>query len=173
MAGMTWLKTFDAMVVTPMRPGDVVIGLLLYWVVTRLTLVCSVFVLVIILFRAVGPAAGVMALPFAVLTGLAFAAPIMAYAATQRTDTMFSAIFRFLITPLFIFSGTFFPITQLPAVIQPIAWFLPLYHGVELTRGIALGTLDPLGMVSTAALVAFVVIGVFFAFRTFKRRLMR
>ena len=66
--------------------------------------------------------------------------------ATQRTPDKFSAIFRWVITPLFLFSGTFFPLDSLPAAIRPVAWLSPLWHGVELTRGASLGTLldDPL-----------------------------
>ena len=76
-----------------------------------------------------------LAIPAAVLTGLAFAAPIAAFSATQRTPDRFSAIFRFGITPLFLFSGTFFPIERLPPFLQPIAWLTPLWHGVALARG--------------------------------------
>ena len=70
------------------------------------------------------------AIPAAVLTGLAFAAPIAAFTATQKTPNKFAAIFRFGITPLFLFTGTFFPIERLPAFLQPIAWLTPLCHGV-------------------------------------------
>ena len=81
------------------------------------------------------------------LTGLAFAAPITAFAAGQKNDSVFSMIFRFFITPLFLFSGTFFPIEQLPLIIRPIAWLTPTFHGVALARGLSLGNLDPVGAV--------------------------
>ena len=70
---------------------------------------------------------------------MAFAAPIAAFAATQKTPNRFSTIFRFGITPLFLFSGTFFPIDTLPAALQVLAWFTPLFHGVALTRALSLG----------------------------------
>ena len=73
------------------------------------------------------------------LTGLAFATPIAAFSATQRTPDRFAAIFRFGITPLFLFSGTFFPVERLPPFLQPLAWLTPLYHGVVLARGLSLG----------------------------------
>ena len=72
---------------------------------------------------------------------MAFATPIAAFAATQRTPERFAAIFRFGIMPLFLFSGTFYPIESLPAVVQPLAWLTPLYHGVVLARGLSLGTI--------------------------------
>jgi len=114
--------------------------------------------------------------PAALLTGLAFSAPIAAYAATAESDTAFSAIFRFLVVPMFLFSGTFFPISNLPVAIQPIAWLSPLWHGVELSRALALGTIGQapgLAVAHVAVLVAIVVAGTFWAFRTIEARLVR
>jgi lipooligosaccharide transport system permease protein len=85
-------------------------------------------------------------------------------------------VFRFGITPLFLFSGTFFPISNLPAQIQPIAWLSPLWHGVELSRGLALGTIgrEPvMALAHVAILVAIVVAGTAWAFRTVEARLVR
>ena len=70
---------------------------------------------------------------------MAFAGPLAAFAATQKTPNKFATIFRFGITPLFLFSGTFFPISSLPAALQALAWLTPLFHGVALTRGLSLG----------------------------------
>ena len=66
----------------------------------------------------------------------------MAYAATLKNGGNFNVLFRFVITPLFLFSGVFFPIDRLPEALQTLAGFTPLFHGVELTRGLTLGTLD-------------------------------
>jgi lipooligosaccharide transport system permease protein len=82
------------------------------------------------------------AIPAAVLTGLALSAPIMAYAATLKSSGNFNALFRFGITPLFLFSGTFFPIEQLPEPLRILAWATPLFHGVALVRGLTLGTAE-------------------------------
>ena len=87
-------------------------------------------------------------MPVAILTGLAFALPIMAFTVTRRGDGSFPAINRFIITPLFLFSGVFFPVTELPPLLQPIAFATPLWNGVSLARGIAIGTIDaPLALV--------------------------
>jgi lipooligosaccharide transport system permease protein len=119
-----------------------------------------------------------LAIPVAVLTGLAFAAPIAAFSATQRTPDRFASIFRFLITPLFIFSGTFFPVEGLPAVVQPLAWLTPLYHGGVLARSMSLGTFgsDPTperALVHLAVLVGFIVVGAVLAIRTVNAKLVR
>ena len=69
------------------------------------------------------------------LTGLAFAAPIVAFSVTQKSDQGFAFIFRLIITPLTFFSGTYFPIENLPVAAQAISWLTPLAHGVALDRG--------------------------------------
>jgi lipooligosaccharide transport system permease protein len=104
---------------------------------------------------------------------VAFAAPIAAYTATRQTPESFNALFRFGMTPLFLFSGTFFPIDRLPALLQPIAAATPLYHGVALARGFALGSPDPAVLVHLGYLALLAVGGVVACFITFERRLIR
>ena len=108
---------------------------------------------------------------------MAFAAPIAAFSATQKTPNKFASIFRFVITPLFLFSGTFFPLDLLPAFLQAVAWLTPLYHGVALTRGLSLGTVG--GRAGRCAhpprraCSAFVVVGSWLTIRTVERRMVR
>jgi lipooligosaccharide transport system permease protein len=173
MAGLQYLRTFHAMVSSPLGPTDVVIGQTL-WFAVRLTLVAVAFVIVMILFGAADVVRGLAMVPVAVLTGLAFATPMAAWTATRRTDASFPVINRFIVTPLFIFSGTFFPIDQLPAFLQPIAYVTPLWHGVSLARSIALGSVDPaLAIVNLAVLGAYITAGVAIATVTFQRRLVQ
>jgi lipooligosaccharide transport system permease protein len=110
------------------------------------------------------------------LTGLGFAAPIAAFCATQKTPEKFNAVFRFGITPLFLFSGTFFPVEQLPVYLQPLAWITPLWHGVVLARGLAFGVIgdDPLmAFVHLAFLLGFILVGTVLAIRTVSAALVR
>ena len=175
MGGLTWQKTFHAMYATPVTPRDVVVGNLL-WIAFRLTLIAMIFTIVMALFGAASSPLIVLAIPAAVLTGMAFAAPIAAFSATQTTPEKFNAVFRFGITPLFLFSGTFFPLSNLPEVVRPIAWLSPLWHGVELSRGLAFGTIgrEPLlAFAHVAILAAIVVVGSAWAFRTVERRLIK
>lgn len=173
MAGLVWVKSFHGMTATPIRPSDVVIGKLAY-IGLRLLLVVGVFFLVAALFGAVTGAEAILAVPAALLTGLAFAAPIAAFSATQRDANGFNALFRFGVIPLFLFSGTFFPIEQLPTILQPIAWVTPLWHGVELCRSLALGTAEPvLTLVHVAYLGTMTALGVAASFVTFRRRLVK
>jgi lipooligosaccharide transport system permease protein len=173
MAGLVWMKSFHGMTATPIRPADVVVGKLVY-VGFRLLLVVGVFFIVTLLFGAVAGPAAVLAVPAALLTGLAFAAPIAAFSATQKDANGFNALFRFGVVPLFLFSGTFFPIEQLPAILQPIAYVTPLWHGVDLCRSLALGTAEPaLTLVHVGYLATMAVAGVAAAFVTFRRRLVK
>jgi lipooligosaccharide transport system permease protein len=113
-----------------------------------------------------------LAVPVAVLTAIAFAAPIMAFTATQWSDGSFNALFRFGITPLFLFSGTFFPIEKLPLFLQPVAWVTPLYHGVAVARSLSLGQVEPVPwLIHIGVLVGFAGAGVIAARLTFRRRL--
>ncbi len=175
MSGLTWSRIFHAMYATPISARDITLGNLAF-IAMRLTLVATVFTIVIVLFGAAESPLIVLAIPAAVLTGMAFAAPIAAFSATQKTPIKFNALFRFVITPLFLFSGTFFPVSSLPPVMQVVAWFTPLYHGVSLTRGLSLGTIsaDPLAaVVDVVFLSAFVIGGTYFAIRTIGARLVR
>jgi len=173
MDGLVWRKVFHAMHATPIGPRAIAVGTLA-WIGFRLTVISVVFTFVAWLFGALESPLAILGIPAAAITGLAFAGPMGAFAATQRTPDKFSAIFRWVITPLYLFSGTFFPIASLPASIQPIAWLSPLYHGVELTRGASLGTLldDPIRAVAhLAILVLLLVAGTSVFVRNVQRRL--
>lgn len=171
MAGIRWLKTYVAMILSPLDSRHVATGQLV-WVGLRVTFGAIVFVAVMAVFGAIDPGRAVLLLPVATLTGLAFAAPIQAFAAAQKSDSPFASLQRFVIMPMFIFSGTFFPISQLPEVLQVVAFLTPLWHAVALARGIALDALDPaLAVVNTAYLATFAIVGLLASFRTFGRRL--
>ena len=105
------------------------------------------------------------------MAGMASAADMAKLATLKGTDN-FNVVFRFIITPLFLFSGVFFPLTRLPEGLRIAAWFTPLFHGVELTRGLTLGTLDsPAWLAHVAYLVGMLATGIVAAIWTFDRRL--
>ncbi len=171
MAGIKWLKTYDAALATPVGVADLVAGHIGF-VTVRIAFAAAVYGLVAAAFGAIGFGAGLIATVPAALTGLAYAAPVTAYTASLERETGLTALFRFGILPMFLFSGTFFPITQLPGFIQPVAYVTPLWHGVELTRGVALGLATawhPVGHV--AVLVAFAATGAVLAVRQMRARL--
>lgn len=171
MARVQWMRTYDAMLASPLGLTDLVGGELL-WQVFRLSTVSAVFFVVMLAFHTVASPLGVLAMPVGVLTGLAFSLPIMAWAVLQHVDSWFAVVYRFVITPLFILGGTFFPISRLPVFVQPIAWLTPLAHGVALARGLTSGTatLVP-SLLHLAVLLVFTTIGLIAARMTFKARL--
>jgi lipooligosaccharide transport system permease protein len=171
LGSIKWDKTYDAVLATPAGAGDVLIGHLLF-VAFRVGTSAGLFLGVLVLFGAASSPLVVLAWPAALLTGLAFAAPVTAFAARLENDSGFAALQRFLILPMFLFSGTFFPVGQLPAVLEWIAYATPLWHGVALSRGLALGSLDggP-ALLHVGYLLAWTLGGVVLAQRSFTRRL--
>ncbi|HET9879582.1 MAG TPA: ABC transporter permease [Candidatus Limnocylindria bacterium] len=166
-----WGRNYEAMLSTPLEITNI-IGGELTWVAFRIGSLATVFLIVLTLFGIATSPFALLAIPIAILTGLAFSACLMAFTATQKNDVGFSAIFRFVINPLFLFSGTFFPLTQLPEGLRLVAWATPLFHGVELIRGSVLGTLDWVAApFHLAYLLAMVVIGAWVARRTLTRRM--
>ena len=173
MAGLKWRKTYHAALATPIRARDLVYGQLA-WVTVRLLLTTAAFVAVMAVFGAARLPGGVAAVAPAVLTGVAFAAPITAFAAWLENEYGLSSLFRFGIVPMFLFSGTFFPVSQLPGWLQPVAVFTPLWHGVELSRALALGTSAAWpAALHVGYLALWVLAGTVAAVRAFERRLVR
>lgn len=173
MAGMKWIKSYDAMLAGPLNASDIVLGHFT-WVSFRLVQVTAVFAAVAVWLADLDPLRAVPATGAAVLTGMAFIGAVTSYTAKFDNETSLSNLFRYIVVPLFLFSGVFFPISQLPGFMQPLAWLTPLWHGVELTRWLALGldaTFSPL--VHTGFLVAVAVAGVFYAIRLFEMRLVK
>lgn len=166
-----WNMTYHAMLATPLSVRDVLAANLLV-VAGHMTVATAIFMAVAAMFGSFASWWVVLCLPVAVLTGMAFAVPVFAFTATQDGDSGFNILFRFVVTPLMLFSGTFFPVDQLPVWMRPVAWLTPLWHGVEVCRSAALGTIDVAPMVGhLLVLCAFVTVGWLVAVRTFTRRL--
>jgi len=174
MAGTKWIRFYHGIVAAPLGPTDVYLGHL-GWLIVRLTMGGAAFLIVAALLGALASPLAILALPATVLTGLAFAAPLTAFAATQETDARFALVMRFLVMPMFLFSGTFFPISQLPSWLQVAAWVSPLWHGVALCRAATTGSWPDGGAFGALAhlviLLAFIGAGAFWGTRTFSHRL--
>ena len=165
-AGIRWTKSFHAALATPIAVPDLVYGLF-GWLGIRLLFNLSIYAAIMAAVGAATWGAAMMAVLPATLTGLAFATPITAWVATLENDTSLSSLFRFGIMPLFLFSGTFFPIKQLPDFLEPFAFLSPLFHGVELTRAAAGVPGSPylLWWAHAAALLALIIGGTVLAVR--------
>ena len=169
--GFKWQRTYHAQAATPLSPGDVLGGLAL-WHATKGLISAAGVGLVLALFAETRSAGLLLAVPFGALTGVAFAAPITAWSASRESEESFPTIFRFVIMPLFLFGGAFYPIDQLPGWMQTVARATPLWHGVELCRNAVHGRLEPAATsVHLLVLVALAAVGWAFGYRTFSRRL--
>ena len=171
MAGIKWVKSFHAAAASPLSPGQVYAGYLT-WIVARTLVNAALFVAVAALLGAVPSAWGVFAVPAAALGGLALAAPLTAYSAGRDSDMSFTLVMRIAVLPMFLFSGTFFPIDQLPDGLQPLARITPLWHTVELCRGATTGSLSLAAAAAhTSFLLALVCAGCWWGVVTFRRKL--
>ena len=137
-----WDKTYFSMMATPLGVGEIVLSTLVYSLF-RVAVVCGVFFVVMSPFGVFHSGWGVVVAFFVqLLIGLAFATPLFAISAGVTTDSSFSLLFRLAMTPLFLFSGAFFPISNLSSWMEVIAKVTPLWQGVDLTRMLVLGHVD-------------------------------
>lgn len=173
MGGFKWRRTYYGMAAAPLRIGDIVTGQLGY-IALRVALAALAFLIVMIPFGAVESGWAAVTPVYAVLTGLAVAAPMFAFSASVDSDNLMAILFRFALLPMMLFSGVFFPVEQLPAGLQPLAYALPLWHGVELCRAAAVGTGTGWPVpVHLGYLAAWIVAGLLLAVARFRRRLAR
>jgi len=173
MAAIRWTRQFHAMLSTPLRVRDLILGHQLY-IACRLTMVGAIYLAILAAFGALHSPLALVALPVVVLIGLAHSAPVTAFSAWLERDEGFNALFRFGVMPMFLFSGTFFPVTQLPLPLEWLAHVTPLWHGVDLCRELTLGTVHfwrALGHVAYLSL--FVVVGLAWGRRTYTARLLK
>lgn len=171
MDGFSWSHAYDAMLATPLDPIDVVAGKMLHFAVRALATSGGVAV-VLALFAETRTLGLIPAAFVGMLTGLAFGVPISAWTASRSMESSFPAILRFGVIPMFLFGGAFYPIEQLPTALQAVAWVTPLWHGVELCRGLVLGGLSVgAALVHLGVLFAYIGVGCALASVTFRKRL--
>ncbi len=172
MEGFRWRKLFWAVNATAVTPRQLCNGVVL-GAAARMLFTGLAYYAIAAAFSAIErPLAG-LAMPLVgVLGGLAFGLPVMAYAATMKEDTgQFSIIQRFIFTPLFLFSGTFYPLDTLPAWLQPIGWISPVWHASEACRWLAYGASAWPVWAHLLVLLAMAAGGGALAWRSFTRRL--
>lgn len=139
MAGFKWRRTYFGPHASPLVPQQIAAGHIM--AVTLRFLVQSVIYFAIVAMFGASPSPwGWVSVLVATLAGLAFGLPLMAYAAALVQDKgQFALVQRFIVTPLFLFSGTFFPLDSLPLAVRWIGWISPVWHGTELGRVFSYG----------------------------------
>lgn len=158
-------KTYEGILVTPMQPSDLAIGEL-GWALFRGLLYSTAFVLVMLVMGLAESWTVIFTIPGAMLIGLAFGSVGLAATTYLRSVHDFDLITLFTL-PLFLFSGTFFPVDQYPPLVAQIVRISPLYHGNELLRGFSLGVLDWSMLGHAAYLLAIALVGATIANRRF------
>jgi lipooligosaccharide transport system permease protein len=151
-------KLYDAMLSTPLGPVDVAIGEIA-WALLRGAVYAVGFLTVMLGFGLISSPWGLLLLPAAVLVAFAFAAVGMACATYLRSWQDFDLV-QLAIIPMFLFSATFYPLTVYPGAVQVVVQCLPLYHGVELMRGLAIGFVDLSALGHVAYFVGMAAVGV-------------
>jgi lipooligosaccharide transport system permease protein len=171
LAKIMWDRTYEAALATPITVADILRGEVI-WLTIRMFIAATMFWIVMFAFGVGHSLEALGAILAAILTGLAFATPIMAFTATRKNDSGFAATNRFVIIPLYLLAGAFFPIAKLPLALQAVAWATPLAHGIALSRGFVLGDLNlSEAALHTTILLAYFVGGLVLARAQFTKRL--
>ena len=172
MGKIKWQRVYYGMIATPLGVPDIVFAHLGF-VTFRVATVSAVFLAVMAPFGVFTSLGGVVVAFFVqLLIGLAFAAPVYALSARLPNESGFALVFRLGMIPMFLFSGAFFPVSNLDPWLAALAKVTPLWHGVDLTRMLVLGRVDgSLALVHVAYLAALALAGWVLATRILHRRL--
>lgn len=171
--GFKWRKLFFAQNSTPITGRQIALGVYLS-ALCRAIFSVTVYYILLLAFNVVDFGESALLMPVAVLGGGAFGAIILYFAAKiEKDDQFFNILGRLIIMPMFLFSGTFFPLSSMPIYLQPIGWVSPLWHSTELGREAAFdyGLSNVMVSIHFVFLVTLVVVGIFLSMRQFERRL--
>lgn len=175
---LRYRRTYDAVLATPMRVADIALGEML-WATARGSLYSVGFLSVVLAFgelygpRVLLSATAVFALPAAILLAGSLSAMALCATSFLRSHEDFDKVIGLVVMPMFLFSGTFFPLTQLPSWLQWVFQLVPLYHGVELLRALTTGALSPIIWWHVAFLIVSGTVALAVAMRRLERALIK
>ena len=167
---MYYQKTFDAIMATPLTVEEIILGEI-FWGASRSLMATALMMVILSFFGLLSFPSALLILPVSLLGGLVFGAAGMCFTALMPNIEAFNLPVFLFITPMFLFSGTFFPLEPLPFWAKILAWIFPLTHVVELTRGLALDTLFSYHFINLLYLIAFAGITLPLSLRLMVRRL--
>ncbi len=168
---MTFQKTFDAILATPVNIDDLIAGELM-WGATKSVVYGTIIIIVISLFGLVSSALVIGVIPVLFISGLVFSEISLIFVAKVPGIDSFNYFYTLLMTPMFLFSGIFFPIDTLPPLVVKIAFFTPLYHLVNICRAFALGKFSPVAGDIVWLFAVFALLAVY-PFRLMRRRVIK
>jgi lipooligosaccharide transport system permease protein len=169
---MYYQKTFDGMMATPLSLEEIILAEIV-WSATKAAAAAAIMLVVLSLAGYVTLPLGLVIIPIAFLGGLAFGAIGMFFTGITPSIEMFNLPIFLFITPMFLFSGTFFPVSNLPQWVQPVALALPMYHLVELVRLFSLGMHETAAPISLVYMLAFAAVFSVLALVVMRKRLIR
>ena len=171
MAGMKWRETWKARLASPIGVPSLVLGHMI-WSAARVLMVSVAFAIVMTAFQIAPLLQSFLAVVPAFLVGVAMVAITTSFTVRLKSEAGLPMYFRFVVIPMFLFSGVFFPVSNLPDWLQPIALVTPMYHGVELARAIVVGIPPAVApAISVAYLLAWIIAGTYFAISPVRRKL--
>lgn len=171
--GFKWRRVYYGPHASPLTPQQIALGQIIA-ITVRFLLQSGLYFVVVTLFGASPGGWGWVSILVATLAGLSFGLPLMAYSATIKDDKgQFAMVMRFIVMPLFLFSGTFFPLDTLPLAVRWIGWISPIWHGTELGRVFSYGYEESplLTVVHVVFLLALTVLGWVLTRRQFAKRM--
>jgi lipooligosaccharide transport system permease protein len=169
---LNFAKTYDGILATPLGIREIAVGELV-WSLIRGTLYSVAFVVVMLVMGLILSPAAILLLPASLLLGAAFSAAGLATTAYLRTVQDFDIPMGVVVMPMFLFSGVFFPTSIYPVAFQWLLQLTPLFHGVNLLRGLTTGALSWSLLWDVAYLLVFLAIGLTIAMRQMERKLIK
>ena len=167
---LNWMKTYDGIVTTPLSIPDIAVGEVL-WALIRGTIYGVGFLIVMLILGLMHSPWGLLALPAVMLSSGALSAGAMILTCTTRQISSIDKVMTLVVFPLFLFSGTFFPVSLYPDYLRPFVQATPLYHSATLLRSLTTGEVGPGTLWHVAYLGAMFVLASVVATRLMRRRL--
>jgi lipooligosaccharide transport system permease protein len=167
---LNWMKTYDGIIATPVNVSDIAVGEVI-WALIRGTIYSTGFILVMLALGLVHSLWAILALPAVMLSGAALSAGAMVMTAKTKEISSLEKVMTLIVMPMFLFSGTFFPVSQYPDWLRPIVQLTPLYHSASLLRALTTGLVTVGQLVDVAYLIAMFVLCSALTIRFMRRRL--
>ena len=164
-------RSYEVILATPMETADIVAGEML-WCATKAIINGAAILVVATLLGAVHSWHALWVLPIQFLIGLAFAGPALVMTSLARGYDFFNYYVTLVVTPMFVLSGVFYPVSSLPEAVQGVVQFLPLTHAVDLIRPLVAGLPPTNVALHLAVLAGYAVVGYVIAVRLIRRRLL-
>jgi len=167
---LNWMKTYDGIIATPVNVSDIAVGEVI-WALIRGTIYSTGFILVMLALGLVHSLWAILALPAVMISGAALSAGAMVMTAKTKEISSLEKVMTLIVIPMFLFSGTFFPVSQYPDWLRPIVQLTPLYHSASLLRALTTGQVTAGQLADLAYLIAMFVLCSALTIRFMRRRL--